>query len=247
LSDYWDAAFDSNREMCLKHKEYYRFRTVHMNRLLEKLLGATANLTVLKTDLWNEAIGHDDALSFFKTRCSILLGIDISREVTRSATKNFRCSTTFQFLQGDIQQLPFADNSVNVIFSVSTLDHLHKQQIVNSLREMRRVLAPDGHAIVTVDNVTYLFLRALAYRLLSKFKKSETFDNYQPYLLTEFKSLIAEAGLNLKQWTGISLLPNFTQRIYVTTNKRLIKLASQFERSRVFDLLKYELVFHLQK
>jgi ubiquinone/menaquinone biosynthesis C-methylase UbiE len=218
-----------------------------MNRLLEEWLPASQVGIVLKTDLWNEAIGHDDALGFFKTRCSKLFGIDISQEVTRAAAKNFKCSIPFKFFQGDIQHLPFADNSIDVIFSVSTLDHLHEQQIVTSLREMRRVLTDNGHVIVTVDNVTYLFLRALAYRLFSRFKKSETFDNYHPYLLAEFRNFIAESGLDLMHWTGINLLPNFTQKVYVTTDKRLLKLATQFERTHLFDLLKYELVFHLQK
>lgn len=247
MSEYWDAAFNSNKAICLHHKEYYRYRTAQMNQLLEKWVGSAANLTVLKTDLWNEAIGHDDALSFFKNHCRVLFGIDISRKVTNAAYKNFKCATPFKFLHGDIQNLPFSDNSIDVIYSVSTLDHLKEQQIITSLREMRRVLAPDGHAIVTVDNVTYLFLRALVYRVLSGFIKSDTADNYHPYLLTEFKRFIAEAGLKLKNWAGISLLPNFTQKIYVMTGKNWLKAVNKFERIKMFDLFKYELVFHLQK
>jgi len=50
--------------------------------------------------------------------------------------------------------LPFADGTLDVIVSNSTLDHLGAlDEIILSLRELHRVLAPGGQLFLTLDNL----------------------------------------------------------------------------------------------
>jgi ubiquinone/menaquinone biosynthesis C-methylase UbiE len=52
----------------------------------------------------------------------------------------------------DVRRLPFADASFDVVVSNSTLDHFAAADIATSLAEPRRVLRPDGHLLLTLDN-----------------------------------------------------------------------------------------------
>jgi predicted SAM-dependent methyltransferase len=51
--------------------------------------------------------------------------------------------------------LPFPDRSVEVAYSSHTLEHLFPDQALALLREMRRVLRPDGVARVAVPDMSY--------------------------------------------------------------------------------------------
>jgi ubiquinone/menaquinone biosynthesis C-methylase UbiE len=257
MSDFWDEKLTEKNAGCSKYSEYYRYRIRNMNRLMSEWMDRPKCSTILKTDLWNEAVGHDDALSFFRNRGNTLLGVDISKKVTDVATANFeKFGEKFRFFQSTIQTTPFKDNSIDIIFSLSTLDHLTPEENVKALIEIRRVMKQNGHAIVTVDNVTYLFMRALIFRLAKKMgmlgvfgreKKEEILQSYFPYTLAEFKSFISRAHLKLIHWSAVSLLPNFTHGVYVVRNRTLIGTIDLIERHKMFDMLKYELVFHLRK
>jgi predicted SAM-dependent methyltransferase len=51
--------------------------------------------------------------------------------------------------------LPFPDASVEVAYSSHTLEHLFPEQALALLREIRRVLRPDGVARIAVPDVSY--------------------------------------------------------------------------------------------
>ena len=51
--------------------------------------------------------------------------------------------------------LPFPDESVAVLYCSHTLEHLFPDHALNLLREIRRVMRPDGVARVVVPDVTY--------------------------------------------------------------------------------------------
>ncbi len=253
MSEHWDTAFFQYKNLCLKYKDYYLYRTKHLSHLLQLWLGSCKSLTILKVDLWNEAIGHDDALHFFCNKENTLLGLDISQVVTDTATINFTKNPesfqSFKFIQSDVQDLPFEDNSIDIVFSISTFDHMTPDEIIISLKEISRVLKQDGHIVFTVDNATYIFLRGYFYRFLKRSGvfSTKTPDYYCPYTLSEFKSFISKSELKLENWSGVSLLPNFTQKIYVTRNQRLMNMFETLEKHKILDFFKYEMVFHLRK
>ncbi len=53
----------------------------------------------------------------------------------------------------DIRNSPFKTESFDQIISNSTLDHFtNKNDIIVSLKELRRMLKPEGVLIITLDN-----------------------------------------------------------------------------------------------
>src|SRR5204863_8026948 len=69
------------------------------------------------------------------------------------ATRDLHSFPTRRSSDLDVRALPFADGSFDVVVSTSTLDHFQaRADIDTALRELHRVLASDGLAVVTLDN-----------------------------------------------------------------------------------------------
>lgn len=132
--------------------------------LLDRWVKAKDTGTFLKTDLFEEANGPDEVLS----GCSgygRLLGIDLALgEVARAKRKAL--GTNAVFVTTDVRQLALAPESVDVVFSNSTLDHFESAtELDRSLGELARILRPGGTAIITLDNSRnplYWLLRLVA-------------------------------------------------------------------------------------
>jgi len=98
---------------------------------------------VLKTDLFDEAVG-EGLHGLLVSRARFVVGIDIALTTLRAARAGI-CA--------DVRQLPFPDGAFDVCVSNSTLDHFEtEEELVASLRELRRVLRPRGKLLLTLDN-----------------------------------------------------------------------------------------------
>jgi len=53
--------------------------------------------------------------------------------------------------------LPFPDSSAIVVYSSHTLEHLYPEEAIRLLREVRRILRPDGVARIGVPDVAHFF------------------------------------------------------------------------------------------
>lgn len=93
--------------------------------------------------------------------------------------------------QADVRQMPFEDGFFDLVFCVSTLEHIgldnrawgireseDMQGDLNALREIRRVMRDGGRLLVTVP-----------------FGKARRYQWFKQYDLSQWQSLIAEAGL----------------------------------------------------
>lgn len=104
---------------------------------------------ILKTDLFDEAVGSGLA-PLLLSRSTRVTGIDVAERIVAAAAAKYpgleaRCA--------DIRALPFGAQGFDAVVSNSTLDHLSSiEEIGIGLREMRRVLRPGGHLVVTLDN-----------------------------------------------------------------------------------------------
>ena len=74
------------------------------------------------------------------------LGVDLSPRMIAEAQ---RLNPDIHFHQGNMLSLPDADNSWSGIAAFYCIIHIPRKQIVDALREMRRVLKPGGVLLVT--------------------------------------------------------------------------------------------------
>ena len=173
--------------------------------LLERWLPKGAG-RVLKTDLFEEAVGPGLA-GLLGERFQRVDGIDVSHAVTEEAARrhpeiNVECS--------DVRTLPYADGTFDAIVSTSTLDHFDTvAEISKALEELRRVLAPGGTLVVSLDNLSNPFVavrNALPYGWLHRV-------GLVPYYVGatcrpgELRRLLATTGFEVQATTAIMHVP----------------------------------------
>lgn len=98
----------------------------------------------LKTDLYEEL---DDTRALLPhLHSATWVGMDIALAAARAVAPAS---------QADVRKLPFADGAFDGVLSTSTLDHFEDRADIGvSLRELRRVIAPGGAMVLTLDNAT---------------------------------------------------------------------------------------------
>lgn len=76
------------------------------------------------------------------------IGIDISRDQIKFAKK----STNRCFVVGDSKNLPFNENTFDYVTLIEVIEHLDKDNTVEILSEINRLLKKDGSLIITTPN-----------------------------------------------------------------------------------------------
>jgi 2-polyprenyl-3-methyl-5-hydroxy-6-metoxy-1,4-benzoquinol methylase len=95
------------------------------------------------------ACGSGHISSFLKRNARVVIGGDASKSAIRYASSHYR-KDGLHFLLLDAQQLPFADNTFNLIVSMETIEHL--PQYERFLIECHRVLKADGVFVCSTTN-----------------------------------------------------------------------------------------------
>jgi SAM-dependent methyltransferase len=108
---------------------------------------------LLKTDLFDEASGPHHHLHSLGTDAQPI-GIDWDLGVARTAQARLtQAGIPAQLVVCDVRAMPFAASSLSAALSLSTLDHFPStQSIVDSLRELARVVRAGGILMLTLDN-----------------------------------------------------------------------------------------------
>jgi ubiquinone/menaquinone biosynthesis C-methylase UbiE len=83
-------------------------------------------------------------------RAASVIGLDYSAEAVIYANGKYGDAPNLRFLQGDASQLPFEDDSFDVLCCFQVLEHLDDGP--GFLFEARRVLKPGGKLILTTPN-----------------------------------------------------------------------------------------------
>ncbi|MDO8748137.1 MAG: methyltransferase domain-containing protein [Candidatus Omnitrophota bacterium] len=108
-------------------------------------------------------------------------------------------------VQGRIGALPYKDNSFSKIFSTEVLEHVEDD--LGALKEILRILKPEGMLIITVPNHNYPFLwdplNWMLERCLDKHIKSGFWAgiwnmHLRLYYREEIEALIRQAGFKVK-------------------------------------------------
>jgi SAM-dependent methyltransferase len=117
------------------------------------------------------------------------LGIDLSPQMIAEAR---RLNPEIPFHQGNMLALPDADNSWGGIAAFYCIIHIPREQVVGALREMKRVLKPNGVLLLTFHIGTEIT------HLDEWYEKPVNLDFafYQP---VEMESWLKEAGFELEE------------------------------------------------
>lgn len=194
-------------ETCLRfaNKPHYLNRflgelksSTHL-QLVDRWGGSPATGRVLKTDLFEEALGPDGFLAALADKGRVTIGMDMSPGLTMRART--RGGSALRCLVADTRRLPFSDDSFTLIVSPSTLDHFSDHADLSvSLRELARILEPGGRLIITLDNRQNIFDPLL--RVAHRF-------NWVPYYLgrsyrvSELREELNAAGFVVEATTAI--------------------------------------------
>ncbi len=128
----------------------------------------------------------DCALSFEVARTAAhVVAIDVSDEITRTVDT----PANFELRLTDGSSIPLAGDSVDVAFSHQTMEHLHPEDALDQLREIRRVLRPGG-----------VYVCVTPHRLTGPHDISRDFDSVargfhlKEYTVEELAGVFREAG-----------------------------------------------------
>lgn len=123
-------------------------KDVHL-KLVRDWTSSLAGKTILKTDANEEAFGADAFLNELSATAAAAVGMDVSAEVVVRAKRRF---PDLPYTAANVKNLPFGSSLFDVIISNSTLDHLPRKEVPEAVRELGRVLKPEGILILTLDN-----------------------------------------------------------------------------------------------
>lgn len=116
--------------------------------LIERWLGDRSG-AALKTDLYDESLTAG-LVPVLAVRFERVAGIDIDPDVAAAAQDRH---PELEATVADVRSMPFEQASFDVVVSNSTLDHFDREAEVRAaLREIHRVLRPDGLLVITLDN-----------------------------------------------------------------------------------------------
>lgn len=80
-----------------------------------------------------------------KNACKVY-GVDISKEAVDFSRKKYP-NTNIEFIMGSIEQIPMPDNSLDVVVSFETIEHVNNHDLV--MKEIKRIIKPKGLLIIS--------------------------------------------------------------------------------------------------
>jgi SAM-dependent methyltransferase len=85
-----------------------------------------------------------------------ITGIDINLDTIKTATQKY--GKYGRYLQGDVRHIPIGNTTADMITAFETLEHLAREDQPVFLRELHRVVKPDGLVVISVPfpSSTYL-------------------------------------------------------------------------------------------
>jgi ubiquinone/menaquinone biosynthesis C-methylase UbiE len=125
------------------------------------------------------------------------VGVDFSAPFVKYASEAFSGSGNLRFLEGDARKLPVSDGAFDCAYSFATLYNIDDTGPV--YRELARVLAPSGFAVLELGNSTsFATLVSKQYGHISR---------HSQRTIGEHLSGLRRNGLRIVTWRSFQLLP----------------------------------------
>ncbi|MFQ6051057.1 MAG: class I SAM-dependent methyltransferase [Candidatus Hydrothermarchaeota archaeon] len=143
--------------------------------------------------------------------------LDISEKMLNVAkTKRIK---GIRFILGDVNRLPFEDETFDIVIAVTTLEFLEDPG--KGIREMRRVLKKDGRIVLGILNKWSLW--TLERKIRSFFEES-VFKSARFYSVYEVKSFFGDMKFN---WGSTLFMPPNTPNFILKHTKNLEEILSK--------------------
>ncbi len=184
--------------------QYY---AANEQRLFTEHFPSLSGLSILKTDLWDEA-RNTRILVWAAAQGARPYGIDISAPTVQMAKAAFPRQATGRSslggVVGDVREIPFADGSVDAVYSMGTIEHFAATD--QAIAEIFRVLKPGGRAIIGVPNRWDPFLRPLLSTMLQAVGLY-AYGEEKSYSRATFRRMLQQAGFVVEHETAILFIP----------------------------------------
>ncbi len=111
-----------------------------------------------------------------------------------------------QYVVGDARYLPFKENSFDVVFSYSVLQHMSYENAEKVLSEINRVLKPGGHCVIQMPNKWGA--RCMYHQIRRRFREARDFEvRYWSVgdLRNRFVKAIGKTRLSVDCFFGLGL------------------------------------------
>jgi ubiquinone/menaquinone biosynthesis C-methylase UbiE len=182
VKEYYESeATDYNQEFYESKNSYptLRYRQNYILNMIKSL-----NLSNESTIL-DAGCGPGDLLLAIDKKYSALNGIDIAEEMIVIANKKLHTQTNLNnqitFECGDVENLNFPDLQFDVIICSGVIEYLKDDE--GWLKEIKRVLKPDGYLILNVTNK--YSVRKWTSGFVEKLKSIKPFLNFMNFIKTK--------------------------------------------------------------
>ncbi len=198
-TNYWNLVAENIKSPILIEEIADFKRNEHISLLTEWVQNPTKKV-ILKTDLFEEAVGNDSFMDYLIGHYKKVFGIDISDAIVNKAKERFEKMKS-RLSTEDIRNTHFEDGTFDVVLSCSTLDHMPKRELVTALKEINRILKKDGCLILTLDNKHNLWYH-LSYEM-QKLTGLTPFHLGHCYSVNEIRKYSEETGFSIDKTTSI--------------------------------------------
>ena len=196
--------------------------------LFEDFAPKLRDRVVLKTDLWDEA-KNTEILRWVAEQGASPAGVDVAFDTVREARRVLAPHRP-AFAGGDVRALPVRTASVDVVYSMGTIEHF--PEYAAAVAEIFRVLKPGGTAIVGVPNKLDPFLRPLLVHTLNACGLYG-YGMEKSFTPGALQRLLESAGFRVTARTGILFIPGWLRMLELwlyTRRSPLTRLTTPFVR-----------------
>ncbi len=133
---------------------------------------------------------HEISKKFSKTKC---IGIDTYKEAILYGKKRYKNLT---LVHADCHKIPFPPESFDLVICTEVLEHVLDPKKV--VEEIKRVLKPDGIAVIEMDSGNFLF-RIIWYWWTTMRNGVWKDAHIHPFTAKKLENIIKKGGLKILQ------------------------------------------------
>jgi len=129
-------------------------------------------------------------------------GMDFSKNMINNSKESFKKNNLkATFKQGTLTKIPFKYNNFDYIICLASFHHLKKKEQSTSLKEIKRVLKPNGKLFIAVWNKwqpRFIF-KSKEQMIPWKFKENTYQRYYYLFNIFEFRNLLKKHNFKIKK------------------------------------------------